>query len=313
MGNQYDTPWHTAKQQIAVELEDLTLLWQVGPDKRDAANEIGIKRWTDPKCNPSMVGITGEKQAPILQKVLDINQSIDGPNVEPEKIQAANHLWRNTPHLEFYVDFETVSDLDDDFSGFPEKGGQPLIFMIGCGHMENEKWHFRCFISDTFTEPDEAKTIDEWLAHMDSVQKKLSPDNKEAIVYHWSPAEVSTLESSYNAAMRRHKDKNWLVPCWFDFLKNVIRKEPVVVRGALNFGLKSVAKAMFSHGHIETNWEDGPADGLGAMVGAWWCASEAKRLGVNLEDIDLMQEIQKYNEVDCRVMMEIIQYLRHNH
>ena len=313
MGNQEDAPWHTAKQHIAVDLEDLTLLWKVGPDKRAAANSKGIERWTDPKCTPSMVGITGEIQAPVLQKILDINQSTEGPNVSPPNIKAEDHLWRDIPALEFYVDFETVSDLDDDFSDFPEKGGQPLIFMIGCGHMENEHWQFRCFIADSLTEQAEARIIDEWLDYMSSVQNKISPDNKDPIIFHWSPAEVSSLEKSYNATVKRHPDKNWRVLRWFDFLKHVIRKEPVVVRGALNFGLKTVAKAMFSHCNIETNWEDGPADGLGAMVGTWWCANEATNLGVNLIDIDLMKEIQKYNEVDCRVMMEIIGFLRKYH
>ena len=106
---------------------------------------------------------------------------------------------------------------------------------------------------------------------------------------------------------------NWLEPCWFDFLKQVVKAEPVVVRGAFAFGLKAVAQAMRSHGFIETQWADGPVDGLGAMVGAWWCADEAKKLGVSLREIDLMQSIERYNEVDCKVMMEIVRYLRQNH
>ena len=79
------------------------------------------------------------------------------------------------------------------------------------------------------------------------------------------------------------------------------------------FGLKSVAKAMHANGLIETLWGDGPTDGLGAMVGAWWCAREAARLGVGMQQIDLMHEITGYNEVDCRVMIEIVRYLWINH
>ena len=90
-----------------------------------------------------------------------------------------------------------------------------------------------------------------------------------------------------------------------------MRREPVVVRGALGFGLKPVAKALHSHGLIETLWGDGPTDGLGAMVGAWWC--EQAREGKTLRDLDLMSEIVRYNEVDCRVMMEVVRYLREHH
>ena len=85
------------------------------------------------------------------------------------------------------------------------------------------------------------------------------------------------------------------------------------MRGALAFGLKEVAKAMHANGLIETLWGDGPVDGLGAMVGAWWCAEESRRTGVPMSRIDLMQDIVCYNEVDCKVMMEIVRYLRENH
>jgi hypothetical protein len=79
------------------------------------------------------------------------------------------------------------------------------------------------------------------------------------------------------------------------------------------FGLKAFAGALHQHKLIETVWSDGPTDGLGAMVGAWWCEDEGRRLGTSLGELPLMQEIARYNEVDCRVMMDSIQYLRACH
>jgi hypothetical protein len=76
---------------------------------------------------------------------------------------------------------------------------------------------------------------------------------------------------------------------------------------------KAFAKALHHHGLIETLWSDGPTDGLGAMVGAWWCEDESHRLGVALGQLQLMHDIAQYNEVDCRVMMETIRYLRACH
>ena len=86
-----------------------------------------------------------------------------------------------------------------------------------------------------------------------------------------------------------------------------------MVRGGFGFGLKSIANGMHSHGLIETAWGAGPTDGLGAMVGAWWAASESKRLDCSLGKVHIISEIQDYNEVDCKVMMEIIKYLRTYH
>jgi hypothetical protein len=40
--------------------------------------------------------------------------------------------------------------------------------------------------------------------------------------------------------------------------------------------------------------------------GAWACAREAEKRGCTLPETELMQGIASYNEVDCKVMMEIV-------
>ena len=60
-------------------------------------------------------------------------------------------------------------------------------------------------------------------------------------------------------------------------------------------------------------WADSPFDGLGAMVGAWRCDEEAKEQAVPMGQLPLMNEIAHYNEVDCKVMMEIVCYLQASH
>ncbi len=315
MGNKEDSPWRAAKKQMAKDLEELTLLWEVGPGKRKDANNLGILRWRDSKCTAVSLGVTGSKTQPVLQAVLNINQSDRGPAVAPPRVTAAEHVWREQPILEFYVDFETVNDLNDDFSKIPMRGGQAMIFMIGCGHLENGNWQFKCFTADALTEAAEATMIHSWLVHLTEVSERLSASKISPLVFHWSQAETLNLEDSYNAAAQRHPKhaKTWPSLRWFDLLKQVVRAEPVVVRGALAFGLKEVAQAKYNLGLITTQWEEGPVDGLGAMVGAWWCGDEASRRGVALSKIELMQEIQRYNEVDCKVMLGIVQYLRMNH
>ena len=87
-----------------------------------------------------------------------------------------------------------------------------------------------------------------------------------------------------------------------------------MVSGALGFGLKAVARAMRRHDLIETDWDDNnPVDGQGAMVGAWRCDAEARRLGIPMGELSLMKDIAAYNEVDCKAIMEIVRYLRVNH
>lgn len=308
-----DQPWHDSKQHISSELEDLTLLWKVGLKGRVQAHESDVFRWSDPKCSPSTVGVTGPKQARILDAILAVNRSRRNLNVLPQRVDTAASEWREEGPLEFFVDFETVSNLDDDFTKIPEKGGQPLIFMIGCGHTEHGKWIWQVFTADSLTESCETEIIDSWFRHMEGVKQRIATNSYEPLVFHWSPAEQSTFEKAFNSAKERHAEKSWPTLNWFDFLNRVIQEEPVVVRGAFGFGLKALAVAMHNHGLIDTKWDIGPTDGLGAMVGAWWSSSESKRLNCRLNDIEMMKQIERYNEVDCKVMMEIVRYLRKYH
>lgn len=309
--NQQDGPWHAAKREIAERLEDLTLLWQVGVAGREAAHGAGIRRWTDPRVTPAVVGVGGERQAPRLAAILR-QQAADGPPVAPAQIAADRAVWHTPPPLEFYVDFETMSDLADDFSRLPARGGQALIFMIGCGWEEEGRWQFRCFVAERADEAAEAKMIDRWFAHMAAVRDRLAPGTDPPVV-HWSPAEVSSFERAYNSARQRHPDRDWPNPHWYDFLSRVVREEPVTVRGALGFGLKPVARALHRHGRIETSWRDGPGDGLGAMVAAWRAYADGPPAGEPIDAHDLMRQVVDYNEVDCRVMWEAVGYLRAHH
>ena len=307
--------WVSVKKWLAAELKELTQLWQVGVGKRNEAHERGLLRWDDPQATPEAVGMTGNTQTAVLTQMLTVNRpTYTGPPVLPVRIEQTRGDWHAPYGVEFYVDFEFCSDLNDDCSTLPEKGGLPLIFLIGCGHVEDGAWQFTSWCTHTLSEEEELRITRDWMAHMSAVRDRLDPQNSQPRVFHWSPAEPTALENAHNSARARHRERaDWLPLGWYDLLQKVIRAEPVTVRGALGFGLKAVANALHSHGLIATNWNDSPVDGLGAMVGAWRCDAEARQTGVSMTELALMQEIARYNEVDCKVMMEIVRYLRERH
>ena len=93
----------------------------------------------------------------------------------------------------------------------------------------------------------------------------------------------------------------------------VFKKEPITIKGALNFGLKSVAKALYHNKMIEVIWdnENPCSNGLSAMVLAW--KTYQRNILSDVHESPVIQDIIKYNEIDCRVLWEIINYLRQNH
>lgn len=310
MGNEYDAPWHAAKARIAAELGELTLLPGVNPARRRAAHERGLRRWTDPAVSAASLGLKGIA-ARMCTAVLDANRAPE-PVMLPERLELEDDAWREVAPLELYVDFETVSSMADDFSALPMEGGLPLIFQIGCGRIEDGVWRFDQWTVDRLTEASEVAIIDAWVARVRELCDERGIGIEEARLYHWSPAERSTLTTAYNAARKRHPQNQWPLLPWFDLLDRVVEAGPISVTGAFGYGLKDIAKAMQAMGLIQTAWGDGPTDGLGAMVAAWRVDEAIEESGGVLLDDPLMQEVADYNRVDCQVMAEILGWLRTN-
>ena len=304
-----DFPWHSAKTEIAKQLADLTLLPRVNAELRSSAHIVGVTRWDDERLSSKLLGIDGD-HARTLDAVISVNRD-EGDIVRPRRVTADEASWRTPPPAEAFVDFEFVHDLDDDFSTFPRKGGQSLIFQIGSGTYLDRRWTFRQFTVDDLSVEAEARMIDGWLAQLDDIAREAglgSPSDVRLV--HWSLAEESNFERAYESARSRHPDRDWPPLVWYDLLGRVFRAEPIVVKGAFSFGLKAIARAMKRHGLIETEWSEGLADGAGAMAGAWAAAADSRARGRSLRESPVMQEIGRYNEVDCRVMAEILDYLR---
>src|SRR5262249_8571326 len=156
----------------------------------------------------------------------------------------------------------------------------------------------------------EAEMVDEWIAHLRELADGAGLASPTEIrLFHWSAAETSAIENAYRSASQRHQERHWPELLWYDLLAKVVQAEPVVVRGGHGFGLKAVANAMFRCGVIATQWSEGLADGAGVMAGAWHSAQEAALRGVGLAEMPLMREIERYNEIDCHVMAEVLDHL----
>ena len=93
----------------------------------------------------------------------------------------------------------------------------------------------------------------------------------------------------------------------------LLEKNKAELDKSLSLINSSLAKALKKHGLIQTTWDNGPTDGMGAMVGAWRANGLAQNEGRKLLDYDIMKLIGKYNEVDCKVMQEILYYIREKH
>ena len=75
------------------------------------------------------------------------------------------------------------------------------------------------------------------------------------------------------------------------------------MKGALNYSLKTIAKALYNNKLINTIWNnDTCSNGLNAMI----LANNLYNDNINnIKDNKVMKEIIRYNEIDCKVLYDI--------
>ena len=296
--------WANTKKTVANKLKDISLLWQVGPNVRNKAHKKGIYTWDNPKLTPEILGYKKDSyRANTLQKIIDVNK-MKRTKVLPKKIINNLNDWKNSKKVEFYVDFETLNSL---------YGGRPIIYLIGLTiiipsgiakkYGTNNRKRDYSFVAESLTKVEEYRIIEGWIKQMKSVLKKYDLKRSEVNIYVCSKAE----ENFLNSAKKRHKKENsrkWNIE--FTDVMEIVKSEPVVFYGCLSgFGLKAVSSAMYKSGLIPIRYDSKCTSGEVSM------ASAVKYYETKLsEEID---DIIRYNTLDCQVIYEILLYLRKHH
>ena len=129
-------------------------------------------------------------------------------------------------------------------------------------------------------------------------------------LFHWSKAERTFL----NNAIERHPEllKLWTddnQEVWIDLCELFIN-EPITIKGALCFKLKEIAKAMYNNKQITTTWNTDIQNGLSAMNYAAKYYTDIKNNITNINNKHKFDEIIEYNEIDCKTLWDITNYLR---
>jgi hypothetical protein len=289
MKNSKDNGYRKVKTQIANELSELTSLWYVSVKNRENAHNNNIFSWKDKRCSSQILEIKN-KRGEILDKIMEINRS-DTDIIYPPKINYDINNWKvieeNT--LEFYIDYETNCT---DYTNY--------IFMIGVGFY-NAKWEFKNFTMVQLNEECQEDIFKEFWDYINNILLKYNKTTSRFI--HWTKAEPI----SYNKSIDKFKlpTKNFID------LYDVFINEPIVIKGALNFSLKEIAKACYNLGLIESIWPKNTlcSNGSDALLYSIQLYKSGRKIRKTNK---ILCDIINYNEIDCKVLFEIITYLRNN-
>jgi hypothetical protein len=132
-------------------------------------------------------------------------------------------------------------------------------------------------------------------------------------IYHWGHIEPKTYERACMRHPRQPFNDDIIKENWVDFY-NIMKAEPIVVKGSLSFGLKTIVKNMNQNGLIDLRWdEDGCSNGMQAMADAVRIYRQCYNTGEDVLSHEKMNSIIAYNEIDCKAVFAIVDYLRTFH
>ena len=339
MKNKYDYKWVSAKKIIAQQRQEFTLLWNCGVSRRNTALNNGLRTWNDYKeyCLNK-----GGYQNSVLAKIIEINslenkkenKNDDILILPTDKLEIQMYELlppRNDPFIT--IDFETTNNLNDDFSYLPEKGGEEMIFLIGitiviprnynlaeevdniknCKKYYQDLYEYRYFpffIKNMYLD-DECKILRKMLKLLDDIKKWLNID--EITLHHWSNAEPSFFNKMFGRQYDylSEEEIDFIDTINFADILYIFKYQPIIIKDAFDFSIKTIGNAMYKHGMIKTIWT-GDANGLSVMLDINKYSKEADILNINLRDFKEINDIIIYNMIDCQVLAEIIIYLQHN-
>lgn len=271
------------KKEFAHYLNDITQVWQCSPKHRELLEKHGITSLTDGRCTAELLGFKNNR-ARIVDAILN-TQRQEYP-IRPEFVPDVPPKTKR----EYFVDFETIPEVLTDKLDSSICNRVSFIFLIGVGHRNSiGEWVYKSFTMRELTMSEELRVMKEFLEYI----------GNNCVLYHWCKAETQF----WNSALSRHRgqDVKKQTLNWYD-LAELFMETPITIKGCLNFSLKNVAKAMYKHNMIQTNWSSDVSNGLE-------CAAEAMVM-YNKKDSRDFSDIIKYNEIDCQVLVEILEYLR---
>lgn len=283
--NQYGNGgWHGAKQALAHQRGELSLVWQV-----PAPAGKKRKRLDDPTVTAAELGVT-DKYRPNVDAILRANRR-KRTRASYKRLGAQRPKVPAPPKGPLaFVDLEFLPKVLQD-----THAPTAQLYLIGVHWYDavNKRWTTTQFMTRSLAMSEERRVLQAFFTWIDN--------HAPAALVHWSAAEPSQIRS----ALKRHPTlaKPACGLPWWDLMQ-ALQDGCAAFPGCTRFRLKDVTEALCAQGALPASMNYHALDCAGAvssMVQAWrhygtWCP------GVQYVKTDPCASILKYNELDCEVL-----------
>jgi hypothetical protein len=295
--------WNNVKSILAKKNGEITLLWKCGENHRNTMIEtIENPSYNNELCCAALLGFNGVIRNTI-DNIIEVNRN-NSTQILPNKLETPEIAKNNS--IEFFVDFETFTDICQDVGTSSQHTGFCMIFMIGVGWIKNGEWNHQTFIADSVGITGERNLINRFQAFIKDYQNPLTTtsEQKTSKLFYWAADEIM-----WKQALKRHNITNdyTIKQNWCN-MANIFTNNSIAIKGSYSYKLKELASAMKLHGMIQTDLNADCSNGGMAMIRAWQCYSKYQIPA----SAPIMQDIVRYNHYDCKVMYDMLSYLRTN-
>ena len=279
--------WIKLKKHLLKKNNDVSLIYNIGKEKKQILNNFGVYSWKDPKflnmIKTDVLKISENNQK-IIKNIIKLNNSNDFIYPTKKNKSIENDLKRND--LEIFCDFETLNNF---------LGNENLIYLIGMTvKYPNNSIEYEYFLAEYNTNECEHIIIDEFIDRINELEKEYDMD---AVIYCWSKAEDNFINN-----FNKKNNYNYFI-CFTDLLE-ILKKNSILIKNNIyGFGLKNYVESMYDHKMIDKNYKDGDCDSGDKSI------INAIRY-YNDQDEKSLNDLIKYNEIDCTVMYKILNFLR---
>jgi hypothetical protein len=284
---QMDYPWGGAKREIAEKIGEITSVWMCGTSCREKCFDQKIYDWRNSEFNVQKLGIP-KSAVDTVSRIIKINTS-DEKLYDFDRKAAQKSIQSLGDSNLLFVDFETTTGVNNVRCQNPTG----VLFMIGVGVVINGEWTFKNYLCDRLDESSENKCVNQFIEFINDINK----NGKPCKLIHYSNAEPQYF-SRFSHLLPSNTQ-------WVDLLE-IIKQCKLVVKGCLDYTLKSVAGKMYKNSLISTGYDDSKvSNGVQAMVVAFLSDERNELLSENLH----MKSVVIYNELDCRTMYDILSFI----
>lgn len=288
--NNKDSDWENEKLKIANKIKEITLVWNITYDERCKLHKKNIFSWDDPKL---LTELKESKKKNIQERMIHMNKN-DDILIYPRKNVSTplKEILQEKETNNIFFDVESFLTIDEkvDFFNKNKNYKTPIIAILGFYYKEK----FNEFTIQSFNIHEESVIVKRFSEKLWNIYTNYGRIN----IFHWGHAECKYMEYIH----KTYPDILFPEYILVDLLDH-FRLEPVIVQGVFKFGLKSIGKALYNNGLIQTTWNDNNDNGLDAMIIFKNICKKSKKIPIKryLE----IKEIIHYNKIDCKVLQEI--------